>query len=125
MIEYNLPSRRKPPAKWSYTPQVHVPPKRESTGNLTIIDEVKRRDAIVQELFRTCPYNVGDIVKPHSKEEEAKYGSNILVEFICNSYTQLGKNEKWPKSDSPMIVTAFSQDKGERFYCTTGYLVKK
>ena len=121
MIEYSLPSRRQPPVKTGFVPA----PALVSPTAQTIIGEAKRRDDIIKQMFKNCPYKEGDIVKPYSAAGIKQYGDDVIVEKICDTYAKMGKSEEWPKDDCPMIVTAWSNKTSSRFFCTVGYLEKK
>jgi hypothetical protein len=131
MLRYKLPSLRdkKPytiPTLVPKTPDVtpvESPPLKQGMMP-TMMNEAIRREKIVEKLAKECPYKEHDIVTPVDDEEVAKYGKNILVEKICKSYTEIGLSEKWPASDLPLIVMAWSQEKQTRFFCTTNYLKK-
>lgn len=76
-------------------------------------------------MVKNLQYCEGEWVVPAREEDVGTYGTEILVEKICDTYGKFGKNEKWPESDCPMIITAYSKTKQSRFYCTPGYLKPK
>lgn len=95
----------------------------------SIKHEALRREAIVKKLYRDCPYRIGDEVE-YTKENEKKKNPNdrLIVLNIVSSYAQMGKEEKWPSSDNPLLVHAklFKEDGSiDEFFCTTNYLKKK
>lgn len=90
----------------------------------TLMHEAARRDKIVQDLYKLCPYMEGDVCQPTEPEWVERYGSNITVEKICTRYSHMGPSEKWPDDDNPLTVQAWSNDKSERFFCTTNFLKK-
>ncbi len=86
--------------------------------------EARRRDNLVRDLWRACPYSTGDKVVPVDGAALRKYGDDITVLHISKSYAELGKNEEWPDDDCPLIVYAQSHKKNQYFFCTTNYLKK-
>jgi hypothetical protein len=86
--------------------------------------EYIRREDIVKELFKTCPYGAGDIVYPTNEKDYKKYGA-VKVLGICASYMMIDKDEVWPKNDNPMIITfqPVSNPKNTMF-CTVNFLSK-
>ena len=82
----------------------------------------KERDAIIKEELKDLNYVEGQICKPYNKEGEEKYGTNIRVEKICDSYVKYGKDD-WPKTGRPFLVTAYSEKTQQRFNCTVNFLV--
>lgn len=123
MIFITLPSLRpKPPAvpvsMGAYT--------HGTTGKVSGLDadkfqEARRRDNIIKQLVKDCPYQAGDIVGVNSDAGKSLYGNKIQVIRIAQNYVQLGAKE-WPeKGDNPLIVSA-SNGK-ETFFCTTNYLI--
>lgn len=83
--------------------------------------ETVRKNAIIKELIGKIDYSEGDYTQPAAKENIEKYGTTILVESICDNYTKLG-NTVWPDNDMPMLITAYSVDTKERFFCTPNFL---
>jgi hypothetical protein len=123
MIITTITPRKKPVV---YTPVVHTPvvPVHQGVVHSTAIyAEVRRREAIVESLFKAFPYKVNDIVAPADKQDLEKWGQCTIVSVVDN-YIYLGKDFKWPKNDNPMIVTAASEN-GEMFFATTNYFAAK
>jgi uncharacterized protein YfaT (DUF1175 family) len=89
-----------------------------------MMQEAKRRDARVKELYAKCPYRPGDTCIPVDAEEAELYGE-VRVVAIADSYSKFGKHEKWPESDNPMLVSFASAKTHETMWCTTNFLRKK
>jgi len=126
MLRYKLPSLRE---KKYHIPTFNKPEPPETKDNVvkmlpTMMNEAIRRESIVRKLHAECPYKEGDVVTLADDKDIAAYGKDILVEKICKSYTEIGLSEKWPASDNPLIVMAWSQEKNIRFFCSTNYLKK-
>ena len=94
----------------------HHPP------NKPIFDEALRRDKIIKNLVAAMPYCLGEWVVPANDEDIARYGNELLVEKVCDTYGKYGLKEKWPESDNPMLITAYSKRDNIRFFCTTNFL---
>jgi hypothetical protein len=92
---------------------------------VTILDEAKRRDNIVHNLYSQAGYRAGDTVVCSTKEHAEQWGEQIQVLAIAQTYAQMGRNEKWPNNDNPMIVHARSHLKNTTFFCTTNFLTKR
>lgn len=90
-----------------------------------MFEEAKRRDQIVRNLAAKLNYGPGDTVTPSTKEAAEQYGEDIRVVKICDTYGKFGKDERWPDSDNPMIVHAWSDKLNQSLVCTVGFLVKK
>lgn len=115
-----LASLRKPAVSKLF-PLAHKPENNEQ-GKLWL--QTRSRDNIIKKLAAACPYAEGEVVTPHSQEERDKWGTEIVVEKICDSYAKYGKGTDWPKDNSePLIVTAYNKAKAARFFCTVGYLI--
>ena len=122
MINIFIPGTKEKPKSYSVTNTVYQPT--QQAGQDSLQYEISRRESVVRELARTCPFKPGDTAKPISPAAQAKWGTKILVQKICSSYAHLGKDEKWPSNDNPMIITAWSHDKKTTFFCTTNFLEK-
>lgn len=88
--------------------------------------ESRRRDSICKRLAAQCGYKAGDTVVPVNPTAEEQ-GKEFKVLSICDSYALLGRNEKWPDNDNPLLVHCMCLDKDDSstFFCTTNYLVKR
>ncbi len=126
MIDIKIPSKKPPKVWYSTTPnsQVKTDVPVILSSNQTIAAEAARRDSIVRKLAFDCPYKPGDTVVPVSSDGFNLLGSHVMVTKICSSYAHMGKDEKWPANDNPMIVHVWSKDKNSEFFCTTDYLKK-
>ena len=114
-------SNRKKPVSYTYVP----PPSGNHVAatnavNLSIYNEAKRRSAIVQKLAEECTYKEGDLVSTIKPSD-----SDARVLRICREYIHMGKDEEWPKSDNPFLVTAQYVNSNTIFNCTINYLQKK
>ena len=117
MIEIKLPNPNKKP---SLIPLAFTPHK----PKLSLVQqEASKRDILIKKLYKECPYNVGDTVVPVDELEKKKYG-DVVVEGICKSYAEFGKDVKWHEGN-PMIVTFFSPKMKCRIFCTTDFLEAK
>jgi hypothetical protein len=128
MINIKIPGKYKnePPIVTDIiTTIVNTEEPKTSNMSLSIRDEAIRRDTIVKKLFAACPYKAGDTVIPKTAEGIMEYGDKIFVRGVASSYTQMSKEEKWPASDNPLIVLAYSHKKDEAFFCTVNFLAKK
>ena len=124
MINIFIPGTKEKPKSYSvssssYATSVNIPPLHESMQF-----EITRRDNIVKDLARNCPFKPGDTATPVSPAAKEKWGKKILVQKICGSYAHLGKDEPWPKTDNPMIITAWSHEKKTALFCTVDFLEK-
>lgn len=115
MIVYKLPSLRE---KKSFFPVVQniVP---------GMMAEAFRRNTIVEQLFKDCPYKAGDTVVCADARSANAYGDSLQVHSVCSNYAQMGKDEVWPKNDNPFIVLAWSEKRAEHVACTTNFLKPK
>lgn len=126
MIDIKIESK-KPPKVW-YPTTVGSPVKTEEPPVTSMVASIKtealRRDAIVKHLALACPYKPGDTVIPVTSEGIQELGTHVMVTKVCSSYTHMGKDEKWPANDNPMIVHVWSKDKESEFFCTVNYVKK-
>jgi hypothetical protein len=141
MLSIKLKSKRPPvvPYKYTgYTPpsapapapmqqqQVHQPPTpaivtdiNTKEKNKKLFDEALRRDKIIRDLVAECKYTTGERVMFIREADEKKYGRDVWVTKIVESYGQWPKNEAWPDNDNPMIVHLCVKDKNdEALFCT-------
>ena len=140
MIEITLPSLREkkktttyPMSNYGYKPPQYTPRKTYPSDVTPISDltkkqselrhEALRRDQIIRNLNKEIKYKEGDRVSLASDAAAAKYGKEIYVTKIVTSYAQMGKDEEWPASDCPMIVSCYSKDKDTNFICTPHYIL--
>ena len=113
-------SNRKKPVSYTYVPPTNNHVAASNAVNLSIYNEAKRRSAIVQKLAEECTYTEGDIVATIKPSD-----GDIRVIRICRDYIHMGKDEDWPKSDNPFLVTAQYVKDNKIFNCTINYLQKK
>lgn len=89
--------------------------------------EWSRRNTIVQDLSRACPFRAGDTFYPCNKEGYEMYGK-CYVQHKAITYMDISR-DNWPSDDLPWIITAKSlikdADGKERiFLAVTSYLSK-
>lgn len=127
MINIKIPGKYKYQSPPVVTDIVSTAVETDKPSNITlsIRDEAVRRDNVVKRLFHECPYKAGDTVIPKTAEGIMEYGDKIFVRGIASSYTQMGKEEKWPANDMPLIVLAYSHKLDSVFLCTTNFLIKR
>lgn len=82
-----------------------------------------RRDRVIKKMVAALPYMEGEYVAPHDEAARKKYGDIVLIRKICDSYTKMGRAERWPDNDTPMIIHAYSKEKDMEFYCTPTFLM--
>lgn len=113
MLVINIPNRKKPtpPISYSYTP-----------ATPTLFTELNKRQRIVADQYKACPYAVGDKCVGVAATDKDTYGE-VEVTHICRTYAELGKDYEWPANDNPLIVTAYSPKAG-LFFCSTNFLKK-
>lgn len=141
MIEATYPSIRKKHALFG-TPFVMGTPHKQapfpvvqytaapSTRTLNLMDkwaityeEFKRRDEIIHELFRMCPYVKGDRVVPKDANKRKQYGILTIVGICRDLFDLEHDNVTWPLNDNPMIVTCTSEKEGD-MWCTTNFFMR-
>ena len=124
MIHIKIPGIKKK----EYWPPVSTPtPKTETVNNvvLSISQEATRRDNIVKKKYHEFPLNPGDTAEPMNEHLEKTLGKRLIVVAIAKSYADLGKNDKWPEDDNPLMVHVKSYDKKADFYVTTNAIKRK
>jgi hypothetical protein len=137
MLRIYMPSLRKEPPTvvhppWNqraltHTPSVTPPVEKPRVAPLQF--EAIKRDKIIRDAAKACPYTVGDtcVQAQGSAEDIAKRGDCTIIK-ICQNYTQYGAETEWPAHNRPLIVLASHFDeKGViiYFYCSVGFLKKK
>ena len=87
--------------------------------------EYIRREDIVKELYNSAPYKTGDTAYPNKPKDFKLYGACRIM-GICSAYMHMDKDEEWPKTDNPLLVT-FSplSDPQKVMFCTVNYLTDK
>jgi hypothetical protein len=126
MISLSFPSKRKvlatvfTPQKW-YSPAAHA----GALARKISTEEFQRRDDLIFQLYKDCPYAVGDIVYPSTKKGYTDFGPCKVV-GICKRLLDFSPDSKWPASDNPMIVTFYSvEDPSKHHVCTSNYMITK
>lgn len=84
-------------------------------------DEYLRRDTIIKSLVEACLFAVGQVGYPYKKKDYEKFGA-LRVRYFTNSLDQLPKDEVWPTSDNPLIMSCERVDGGGVVTCTTNFL---
>lgn len=95
------------------------------SSNTPILDESLRREKCFLSAYAKCKWKAGDIVKPHTKEQEDIYGDNLEVIHVESSYTNYIKTNVWPPHDNPLIVLVHSDKTQNTFICTPDFLIDK
>lgn len=110
-----------PPANEKYWPPVLPPSPPATVDNVvkTISDEAKRRDDIVRKLYNAFPLKPGDTATASNSTISAKIGDKLIIMAVAKGYSDLGKDDKWPEDDNPLMVHVKSYDKDCDFFVTT------
>jgi hypothetical protein len=88
-------------------------------------EEYVRRDNIVKRLSSLVQLRAGDTCYPSNKDGYAKYGCCFVV-GVCRSYKDFSADSKWPKNDTPMVVTfASSLHPNQHMICTHHYMERR
>ena len=126
MFKQVIKDRKSPPAVVAPPSTVFYPAgtAAHSANGGEVYKEIARRNAIISELVGKCPYKAGDIVQVVGEKDREKEGDCQVVGMVT-AYYLLEKDNKWPKDDNPMIVTARSFKNNTTFFCTTNYLEPK
>lgn len=129
MIHLILPSKRKKTFFKGQQQQVHqTTVLTQSTPKPKVGHELfaegLRRDRVIKTLVAELPYVKGDTVRPAKASHIDKYGNDLKVVAICDSYVKYGKDEKWPDSDLPMIIHVYSLKMDTTFMCTPNWIEK-
>ncbi len=123
MINIKFETKRKK-TSWpsSYSHSKYTPPAaNDEVGAL--FKQAKTRDARIKALVKNLSYVEGEYVSPLTQAGRDKWGEQVVVEKICDSYAKMGKDEEWPANNTPFLITAWSDKENTRFFCTPGYLV--
>jgi hypothetical protein len=124
MIDITIPGTKAPRWFQGSTPQVKHTNMTALTTVNSIQQEALRRHAICKRLAHACEYKAGDVVEVIDAANE-DIGKKFKVLSICDSYALMGKNEKWPPGDNPMLVhIADIEAPNASFFCTTNYVRK-
>ena len=121
MIDITYPPVRK--SFFTKEAPKYLPPPKNDNEMGSLFKEAQRRDKIIKALVKGINYVEGEIVTPYNQEGRDKWGEQLIVEKICDSYALYGKNEDWPKNDTPFLITCYNKDKAARFNCTPGYVI--
>lgn len=87
-----------------------------------ITNKWHQRDLIIKEEASKADYRQGDIVRPSSDEEFAKYGL-FTVRGIVTSYASWPKHEPFPDAPKRPMITLIVND-AHSFNCTVNYCRK-
>jgi hypothetical protein len=90
-----------------------------------MFEEAVRRDRVIKKLVAEMPYCLGEWVQPADRQAVDTYGDEILIEGVCDTYGKMGRKEKWPEHDNPMIISAYSKKNDLHFHCTVNFLIPK
>lgn len=86
------------------------------------IEEWKRRDVVVRDLYTKCKFKWGDSFYPPTLQEYNEHGKCIIKNIVPH-YMAMDKDE-WPDNDFPSIITAHPMAPEHRnyvFICTINY----
>jgi hypothetical protein len=142
MLDIKIPSKReKKPYVYGgsgysgYVPNNHTPMQQRQVHQPTVnkvveelpkdtnkklFDEAVRRNKIIKDLVSKCTYRVNDRVMFSKPADEKKYGKEVYVTKIVETYGQWPMSEKWPENDNPMIVHLRVADRDDEvLFCTT------
>ena len=125
MIHIKIPGIKKKEVYW---PPVLVPQTTTTPVNnvvQSISDEAKRRDDIVRKLYQEFPLNPGDTATPSDETIAKKVGMKLIIMAVAKSYADLGKDDKWPEDNNPLMVHIKSYDKNCDFFVTTNAIKRK
>ncbi len=137
MIEEYYPNPNKPVAKLFHTPSYKNDYSLMANGMSSVynkyqagrknvsVEEFVRRDVIIREAAKGTEYlRDGDVVYPHSKEANAKYGK-ITITYVLRSYADY-QNEPWSEKSAAMVVGA-RPERGSNgdIVCTAQYVSRK
>jgi hypothetical protein len=129
MITQTFASKRPKPTYWpttyTTTPTAkYFTPQEIAQAELRNIEpaEYVRRDNVVKRLASMCKLKAGDTCYPSTKDGYEKYGACFVV-GVCRSLKDFSVDSKWPKNDTPMIVSFASQkNPGQHMICTHHYM---
>lgn len=115
MINITIPSSRpKPKYDYPYTAINKLPLLLSNTSELTIEQEIARRQGIIDSLLSSFTYKIGNTIKMKNDSPEGTF----RIKYIVKKLHEM--KEAWPMSDNPMLVSVQSDDlPKEWFNCTT------
>lgn len=116
MIFITIPSSRPKP---KHVPKFYEVGNKPSvyTGELTIEQEIARRQDIIDDLLSTFVYVVGDRVVFQGEPL-----GEFTIRHIVKRYHEI--KDDWPLSDNPLIISVQSDDlPKEYFHCTTNKII--
>ena len=119
MITLTIPSSR-PKVKTYHQPhQFHVVNNHVLKGELTIEQEIARRQDIIDGLLLNFHYKIGDRIV---FKDESPFGE-YKITYIVKRYHEI--KDEWPASDNPLIISVQSDDLPKEFFnCTTNKIGK-
>lgn len=81
------------------------------------LEEYERRDRIVREAERTCPYKVGDTIFSSYPQIHQAHGGFIIL-GIAKTYEDV-KHDTWNNNKAPQILTLRALKSQSKFTSTT------
>jgi hypothetical protein len=133
MITQTFASKRPKTSYWPSVYPANQSPAKYFTAQETAQAEMRgiepeeyvRRDNIVKRLSSLVHLKAGDTCYPSTKDGYDKYGACFVV-GVCRSYKDFSADSKWPKNDTPMIVSFASQkNPGSHMICTHHYMERR
>lgn len=102
---------------------IHSVSKESSVVGGHIDTEIQRRDGIITKLAQEFlkVFSIGDKVVIKGRPQ---FGKELTISNVVKGYHQFGKEEKWPKTDYPLIVSLYNSDDNTIVTCTTNSLEK-
>src|SRR5687768_632125 len=67
------------------------------------LDEYARRDKMVRDAFKACPFSVNEVVIPRTEENNRLYGECRIIGITHNYFEYGGLDDEW--DDIPRILT--------------------
>lgn len=123
MLKFTISNRKQPPTPVVWPPKYMGPPVTQTPAvNVELYREAQRRDKIVKELFKNLQYKAGDDVVPVKCANPDEELATIVG--VCSCYAHMNKDNDWPATDNPLIVTARRKKDNTIYFCTTNYLKK-
>ncbi len=91
------------------------------------LDEYRRRDNMVREAAKNCPFKAGDVLAPRMEESHRRYGMCRIL-HVVDSYYEYSSDSAW---DNVVRIVGWECDKptdeykGKTFFSTVNFFDKK
>ena len=124
MISLTLPTKRTPNSLTS----IHQPSSKTNYKYLTV-DVYNKRQKIITELYASCPYKVGDVVRPANDASFIKEGA-FKITAICKDWKDYKGQEpdetkvEWKDDETVFMVDAVQIKGGKIWSTTVNYFIK-